>query len=152
MVGSFSFRQHCGAVLLPSLGDMGAYGSGVYMARAALLKKDTLPVHYLNDCERVPAPAYWKIGEGSDEEQGGFAVYPNPSNGNISVAYQLAEGQRGQVDVYNMIGQTVFLQALAVENNLLNIQLSGITSGLYSIRVVVNDRIVLSQKLSILGK
>jgi len=51
-------------------------GFGVYIARAALLKIDTLPKNYISDCERIPSAE--EIAEKQKlVERDGFLVYPN---------------------------------------------------------------------------
>lgn len=128
-------------------------GFGVYMARATLLKLDTLPRHYLSECEKVPAPeedARWKDEDIQKNHADGFAVYPNPNNGEMTLEYHLNETETGQITIYNSLGQTVFNQNLNTNATKMTIQLNGIASGLYSVSVIKNSRLVLSQKVSIL--
>jgi hypothetical protein len=127
-------------------------GFGVYIARAALLKLDTLPRNYLSECEKVPSPEEtgWKSERTQTTEVNGFAVYPNPNNGEMILEYHLNETETGQITIYNSLGQTVFSQNLNTSATKMTIQLNGISSGLYSVSVIKNAQLVLSEKVSIL--
>jgi len=77
---------------IPPFGGQGAFcpiddGFGVHMARAALLKIDTIPMNYVADCERVPSSFQISEKQDSDELRDGFRVYPNPNNGYMSIDY-----------------------------------------------------------------
>src|SRR5690606_34271586 len=72
-------------------------GPGVYVARATLLKLDTLPRIYASECEQILSPeedARWK-DDSVQDGSAGFSVYPNPSNGNMIISYGLLEGETG---------------------------------------------------------
>lgn len=129
-------------------------GFGVYMARAALLKLDTIPRNYLSECERAPAPqeedTRWKDEDHQTNKGNGFAVYPNPNNGEMNLEYHLNETETGQIAIYNSLGQTIFNQNLNTNATKMTIQLNGIASGLYSVCVIKNSQLVMSQKVSIL--
>lgn len=128
-------------------------GFGVYMARATLLKLDTLPRHYLSECEQSPAPTIreeWKVELESSPESYEFRIYPNPNNGQMTLGYTLEESEKGEVNFYNAIGQHVLTQTLKEGVNLMSVNLNNVSSGVYSVVGVVNGEIRLSEKVSIL--
>ena len=129
-------------------------GFGVYMARAALLKIDTLPRNYLSECERVPAPreedTRWKNEGMQNNETNGFSVYPNPNNGRMMITYGLKEGETGMLSVYTTIGELVLQRALTMESNLMEIDILNISSGIYMLDIQVNGERKFTERLSIL--
>jgi hypothetical protein len=128
-------------------------GFGVYIARSALLKLDTLPRNYISECERVSESVdfHWK-----DEpivevvETTTFKVYPNPSTGLITVNYQLTERDNGTVEVIGLLGQQLIQKQLTSENSRMVLSLNDVSSGLYVLTVRVNGVVKLSERVSIL--
>lgn len=128
-------------------------GFGVYMARAALLKLDTLPRMYTSECERVPQPedAYWKeevVAMESGDVQ--FQVYPNPSNGRITLSYTLNDDEIGKLSVFTMVGQQIMERSLDRSSNLVDIDLTGLSSSIYLLIVEVNGERRNTERISIL--
>ncbi len=129
-------------------------GFGVYMARAALLKIDTLPRNYLSECERVPAPreedTRWKNEGTQNNKANGFSVYPNPNNGRMMVGYTLDEGESGMLSIYTAIGELVLQRTLTMESNLMEIDVLNISSGMYLLDLQINGEHRFTERLSIL--
>ena len=129
-------------------------GFGVYMARAALLKIDTLPKNYISECEQAPAPqeedARWKDEGIQNNAANGFSVYPNPNNGRMMVSYNLEVGEKGVLSVYSNLGELILERALYNETNLLEIDVLNISSGIYLMNIQVNGENKLTERLSIL--
>jgi hypothetical protein len=125
-------------------------GFGVYMARSALLKLDTLPRNYLSECEQVPAPeeTRWKE-ESVTDQNNGFSVYPNPNNGRMMVAYTLSENESGSLCIYTALGELVMKRALTMESNLMEVDVLGISSGMYLLDIQINGEYKLTERLSI---
>ncbi len=127
-------------------------GFGVHIARSTLLKLDTLPRNYVSECERVfePADYHWKDEPTITEDTGdGFAVYPNPSTGDITLRYGLGEGERGYIEVFNVLGATMYEMQLAQSAEEMKISM-GLTSGIYVFRVNVNGQVRLTERLVIM--
>jgi hypothetical protein len=127
-------------------------GPGVYVARATLLKLDTLPRLYTSECEGVPSPeedARWKEDEVEDESTE-FSVYPNPNNGNMIVGYNLLEGQTGSVSIYSILGELIVTRQLYGTSNQIELSLSNVSSGIYLLNLEVNGEQRLAERLSIL--
>lgn len=124
----------------------------MYIARATLLKLDTLPHAYTSECERSIAPKSEeekkKELEGSSENHE-FRIYPNPNNGQMTLEYNLKQDEAGQLNFYNTIGQCVLTHQLNAGTNFLQIELNGVSNGLYSAVIAVNGEIRLSEKVGV---
>jgi len=122
-------------------------GFAVHMARSALLAVDTLPRVYTSRCEQEVVE---RKKDSETHELDEFKIYPNPNNGMMTLEFELGAGESGQVRVYNNMGQSVFEQQLTTEGRQLRtIDLSGVSSGLYSVSLRVNGVVRLSSKVSI---
>lgn len=124
-------------------------GFGVYIARAALLKIDTLPIPYSSDCERVSSLEEMAHKQQSDEVLK-FHIYPNPAEGLINVSYHLEEGQEGLISVYTSTGGLVYSGRLEIGLTKTQIALNGVSSGLYLVTLDVNGNRKHSQRISVL--
>lgn len=126
------------------------HGFGVYTARAALLKLDTLPAHYFAECERVPSPE--QISEKKLEEKEGdgqFRVYPNPSDGTFDLNYALTEQETGVVEIYSAMGQLVYTLPLQPGAQSSRMTMEHVANGIYHLRVTVNGESRMTTKLII---
>jgi hypothetical protein len=123
-------------------------GFGVYMARAALLKIDTLPKNYVSDCEMVQPSE--EISNKWDETETTFTAYPNPSNGSFVVGYAMDETETGDVTVYDMLGNRVFQQSLSSESLEAQISLADVASGIYLLKIEVGGNTQLSERITVL--
>ncbi len=70
-----------------------------------------------------------------------LTVYPNPNMGAFTVNYQSANSDEHtvQVEVFNLLGQTLITNLVEIENGILNQQIelpSEISSGIYFVRVI----------------
>lgn len=112
-------------------------GFGVYVARASLLKIDTLPKNYTSYCESIPSAE--EIAEKQLlEAESGFRIYPNPAINLVTISYRLEEGELGDVSMFDALGNLVLSRALNPETTETNLQLSEISSGLYLVKMEVN--------------
>jgi len=69
-----------------------------------------------------------------------YEVYPNPTTGKLSVvSYQLSE-TGGEVKMYDVVGQVVFVSALSPQSPETTIDISGLASGLYFLKV--NNKVI----------
>jgi alpha-tubulin suppressor-like RCC1 family protein len=127
------------------------YGFGVYTARAALIKLDTLPKNYLSECERVSSPEQMSKKRELEDSNVLFSLYPNPNNGTFNLNYVLNEGETGTVEVFSAIGQQIYSAVLQSGSESQGIGLSGTSNGIYQVRVTVNGDVRLSSKLVILN-
>ncbi len=62
-------------------------------------------------------------------------IYPNPNNGNFTVEKTSTSLQTGVIEIYNMLGKKVFEDKVTLTegNNIINIQLSHFSYGIYSL-------------------
>jgi hypothetical protein len=122
-------------------------GFGVYIARSALLKLDTLPEAFTSECEQIPVASKQKNSE-LDETALLFKIYPNPSNGALSIEYTLELNDQGFLQVYDVVGSLIIAHPLKNGVTKQTIDLTSISSGVYLVRVIVNDEVKLGQKVT----
>lgn len=123
-------------------------GFGVYVARSALLRIDTLPMNYFSDCERLPSSE--EIAEKQlSEAENGFRIYPNPATNLVTISYRLEEGESVDVSIFDALGNLVLSRALNPETTETNLQLSEISSGLYLIKMEVDGAMKYAGRFSV---
>ena len=64
--------------------------------------------------------------------------------------YKLEEGQGGVIDIYTITGQLLFEKVLNNNNSKLIINTSNLNSGLYFYKVIVDETIIVNEKLMII--
>lgn len=126
-------------------------GFGVYIARAALVEVDRVPVDYSNPCENVK-PSDERQGKMADATESSVYVYPNPTNGVINIQYPISESQQATVEVYDLLGALVFTQTLSSTDSGATLDLSHLGSGLYSVRLLVDNQLEFVEKVSVLTR
>jgi alpha-tubulin suppressor-like RCC1 family protein len=124
-------------------------GFGVYMARAALLNVDTFPRSYTHECELAQPLEDNRSKKGPVSADGQFFVYPNPSNGWLTIEYQLDENETGQIEVFDLSGRSVYDSTLSSGRSTAQIRLENLQSGLYLLRIAVNGSTKLSERISV---
>ena len=80
-------------------------------------------------------------------------IYPNPINNNAKVEYYLANQQNVTVSLYNIKGQKVINLYSGTGNsgrNVINIDMSGISNGIYLLNLKSNNNILQSKKIIVL--
>jgi hypothetical protein len=73
---------------------------------------------------------------------GVFNVYPNPSNSGLFTLDMFAV-TKANIEVYNMIGELVY--STAVASSTTSLDLSGLGAGVYSMKVISNDKNIVKQ-------
>ena len=71
-----------------------------------------------------------------------FALYPNPTDGKIALAYHLRKSGRVRVDVYDGYGRLVTAEAFGEEEpgaHVRSLDLSSLTTGMYFCRLTVGE-------------
>ncbi|MBL7964239.1 MAG: T9SS type A sorting domain-containing protein [Flavobacteriales bacterium] len=68
-------------------------------------------------------------------------IFPNPTNGLVTVQYQLPAGTRTRVEVYNLLGEQVLEREQSVGSGMQQqtIDLGNLTNGIYSFRIIAGD-------------
>ena len=72
-------------------------------------------------------------------------VYPNPNNGTINITLTSELTKNSTLEIYDAIGKLIATEVLSNELNTLNI--SNLSNGIYSFRVLNNNNMVKSGKL-----
>ncbi|MCL3782510.1 T9SS type A sorting domain-containing protein [Prolixibacteraceae bacterium JC049] len=72
-------------------------------------------------------------------------IYPNPTNGILIVKNQYQPQKIKKVQLFNLSGKQMDICNRAVDNNLIQLNLSGLTSGSYLLQVVCDDKIEISK-------
>lgn len=67
-----------------------------------------------------------------------FKIYPNPASGQVQVQYKKVEGE-ARMTMYNMLGQAVLSQVLPAGSSFQTLDISGLSNGVYAIRVTHED-------------
>jgi hypothetical protein len=68
-----------------------------------------------------------------------FSVYPNPNGGKFNLAFASSSSELKFVEVYNLLGETVFFKMLNANNLLTEIDLSSAPKGIYFVKVAFKD-------------
>ena len=77
-----------------------------------------------------------------------FTIYPNPNNGAFTISDFAFVDQSCQIEIYNAIGQQIFIRKIVTTQNAIDVQLSNIASGIYIIKMRNGDNVT-EQKLVI---
>jgi len=77
-------------------------------------------------------------------------LYPNPSSGNFILEYFLKENEVGQLNVYDLLGKLIKRNELQSLTKSHSIELINLSSGVYLYEIVVNEKLVKTQKLTII--
>jgi hypothetical protein len=76
-------------------------------------------------------------------------IYPNPNNGNMQLYYAISEVDLGMVNIYTVLGEKVANYTLSSNTNSLKIELNHLANGIYFYEVIVNNKKVNANKISI---
>lgn len=125
-------------------------GPAVYIARAILATYDTSYVEYEDVCEQPDT----STGSGSrlmgqqSLQQNEIKLYPNPNSGDMLLAYELAEGESGELVIFDLAGKQVAQVALAQGQKVMPFK-AELPNGIYLYRVTVNGEVRKADKLVI---
>ena len=99
----------------------------------------------INACELTskPALASKRIKSLNDEE---ITVYPNPSQGNLTVNLNVEKGQVVLFELYDVLGKK-HDELKLTEGNLHQLNLSQVQHGIYFYRLLNNSTVLKSGKL-----
>jgi hypothetical protein len=76
----------------------------------------------------------------------GVNIYPNPTNGIINITLSSELTKNSTLEIYDAIGKLIVTEVLSNELNTLNI--SNLSNGIYSFRVMNNNTMVKFGKLA----
>ncbi len=79
---------------------------------------------------------------------GNLNVWPNPSNGNFTVTATLSNSKEASIQVFNTLGQMLYLQTSTLQSGKLNTQLHlSLAPGIYTLHVKGDESAEFVQKL-----
>jgi hypothetical protein len=79
-----------------------------------------------------------------------IAVYPNPTSGQLSVAYSLSEFKNIKLEIYNAQGKMMKFYNLNPEERTINIDYLNLENGIYFYNITGDEKIIMSKKLVII--
>jgi hypothetical protein len=76
----------------------------------------------------------------------GISLYPSPSTGKVSLNLNLEKVSPVVVEVYNLTGEKVasFSEG-AISSTVLNYDLTSLSNGLYTVKIIANDEVAVKQ-------
>ena len=77
-----------------------------------------------------------------------FEVYPNPNNGVFNINYNTLTNKDVKLEVFDMLGNLIYNEELNKEIDNFNINLNGVSKGVYFIKLVSGEKILFN-KISI---
>ncbi len=80
-----------------------------------------------------------------------FKLYPNPNNGSMQLNYTLDKNQEAVFLIYDILGKEQAVYNLQKNSTTLSISEIGLSKGMYFYKVIVDDKIVKSDKMIIIN-
>lgn len=125
-------------------------GIAVYQARYVL---DALGEgEIVSECELVAAPAKRSAKNRAETNfnqlNTQFSVYPNPTRGEVTIDYLVAENEIVQIEIIDLMGKVQLVKDLNV-SSMHTLKLNELTTGIYFYRLIKNDALLHSGKLII---
>jgi len=77
-----------------------------------------------------------------------FSISPNPSNGNIKIAYLLPQNQHGKFEIYDIVVNMIYSLDLPPWSSFQNINLPPLSGGIYTV-ILSSERYKTCKKLAI---
>ncbi len=132
-IGNFHDDTESGLMLIDSVTDGLQYKSYYYIDDVSVVALDSVPNSI----------------EDQAEDNGRFSVYPNPNNGRMTLQHNLQFGSEGTVSLYSIVGERVYEMRLQSSGSAVQLQLDGLSTGLYLLRVDVDGRQRFAAKVAI---
>jgi hypothetical protein len=110
-----------------------------------------LGVPYQEVLQSASAPVTTIVG--IDELKNGIAfnMYPNPSNGNTNIVFDLSQDQNVNVSIYNLLGEQVYSiskEKMEAGHQMITVAGGNLASGMYMVKLTT-DNATTTQKLII---
>lgn len=96
--------------------------------------------------EMMPLPIASSVNKNTENE---FAIYPNPANDNINMQLTKALDHRATIRIFNLNGSELINQQLDQGETKVNLNVSGLTDGLY-IMSLETSKSITTKKLQII--
>jgi Secretion system C-terminal sorting domain len=129
------------------------HGNAVFEARALLNMVSYSNMEYSDSCNEASSA---RMGYFEDELQG-IAIaeniqanlFPNPNNGEFTLAYDLKNVIDGTVTITDITGKAVYSTQISNENNLVKINTDGLKTGMYFIQLNNKSNLLWTSKILI---
>lgn len=79
-------------------------------------------------------------------------LYPNPNNGHMQLSYSISEGKRGEFNIMDITGRLLATYQLNAAENILHIEQNELSEGIYLYNVIINQNLIISDKLVIISE
>jgi hypothetical protein len=125
-------------------------GDAVYQARNILMTIAQNIIEFEDNCsvnERRFVSSEDKI---IADFNTGFKLYPNPNNGQMVLEYHVEKSESAFLEITDLTGHTMERYQLLDDSDKLKINSEVLMNGMYIYKVIVNDKIVKSDKLIII--
>lgn len=93
---------------------------------------------------------YGNLGEFADELQNSYQLFPNPTNAEFKIKYQFAGHVNAQILVYSLDGKLQTKANLDQESDIKTISTIDLNSGLYSVVIIADDKVIGRETLIVL--
>jgi OmpA-OmpF porin, OOP family len=131
-IGNFSTDN-----LTDTIHTGGSYPGSYYLI-------DDVKVEKITGCDST------SIGVAEKDKNSLFKLYPNPSNGKMTLDYQIEKTGRAFLEITDLTGNVVAKYELSENNDKLEISQNELNNGVYIYHVIVNGRLLQSDKLIII--
>lgn len=130
------------------------YGTAVYQARALLQTLTFVGKAYTDSCYNKDLST--RLGYDETKEKSVSTtddvhakLYPNPNNGTFMLAYDLKANNDADITIFDITGKTVFNDKLDKLNNVVQINISNLQSGIYFVQLSKKKNLLWTDKLMI---
>ena len=127
-------------------------GNSVYQARAILFQVYGQVQDFTDNCGSTGRTDFPQPITGLNHNSANYAIklYPNPNDGNMMFEYQLGQGERGVLSIFDMAGNEVLNRSLTENSSSQKINLPELQNGIYIYHFEANGKNVKSGKLVII--
>ncbi len=126
------------------------YGNAVFNARVMYAQYS----RFENYDDAVTCRDKYQVNESESarlsSEDVTVGLYPNPNDGQFNLSYDLANFSSASISFYDVLGKEVASQNLNVNSDRLTINLQNLNEGIYTYKVIANDRQINFGKVSII--
>ena len=80
-----------------------------------------------------------------DVNNNNFSIFPNPSNGSITIELERPSERKAELVIVNTLGETVLITQLDQNSLIKKIDLSGYANGVYFVKTIINDKLLIKR-------
>lgn len=124
-------------------------GNAVYVARGLLAPIDS--TEYENSCEGEEENSNRYASPDVEQDSSfTFKLFPNPSNGEVSIEYQIEGAENGVLEIYTIAGRLITSVTLETGLHLKRVTLPQMDAGIYLYKISVHGEMKLTDRLVII--